>query len=155
MAAADGDKAANAQDDRSRRLKKAYDRLSLSQDVPARLRATAEKIVPFVPRRVESAFLSGVFNHECSSGGGVPLPSPRLFEGAVLLVCASYCSSLLFLMIVTLLTVTDMRRPCRAFECFLLLNMLLFLSYLTFDISVDSMHRIARRASLRLLAPRS
>ena len=93
-AAADCDKAANAQDDRSRRLKKAYDRLSLSQDVPARLRATAEKIVPFVPRRVESAFLSGVYNHdECSSGGGVvPLPSPRLFEGAVLLVRASYCS---------------------------------------------------------------
>ena len=80
----------NQQDDRSRRLKQVYDSLSLSQDVPARLRATAEKIVPFVPRRVESAFLSGVFNHESSGGGVIPLISPRRFQGVVLLVCASY-----------------------------------------------------------------
>ena len=81
----------NTQDDRSRRLKQAYDSLNLSQDVPARLRATAEKILPFVPRRVESAFLSGVYNdHECARGGGMPgLPSPRRFQGALLLVRAS------------------------------------------------------------------
>ena len=81
--------ATNAQqDDRRERLKQACDSsLRLSQDVPARLRATAEKIIPFVPRRVESAFLSGVFDHEFS-GGAVPMPSPRRFQGAVLLVGA-------------------------------------------------------------------
>ena len=87
-------KATNTPDDRSRRLKKAYDSLSLSQDVPARLRATAEKILPFVPSRVGSAFLSGVYNQgrsqHFSRGGGIimPVPSPRRFQGAVLLVCA-------------------------------------------------------------------
>ena len=82
------------QDDRRERLKQACDSLRLSQDVPARLRATAEKIIPFVPRRVESAFLSGVFDHEFS-GGAVPMPSPRRFQGAVLLVRDSQRTSFL------------------------------------------------------------